>query len=444
MAKLNTLFNEVILAVPTMRFDSAEINFRVDKGIKRTDFLGGLISKGEEVDWFNERSRMEKEWDYQPLEKNDEGFLLGRAVATTIGVFPYLQADGSVRRELRAPEHVYHPDSVASLKMVPITNDHPPGVAVTADNVGQYTVGNVGEEVTADQMHGFISTSVSIQQKKAVQDVEAGKRGLSCGYTTDVVERPGIWGGVAYDAIQTNIRYNHLAIVDEGRAGDDAVLKMDGAMVAEECGGTKRKNEKNKPKKKGDGMDKDIVLDGLTYTVPGHVAITLDKAIAGAKDAEAAKLKADEALVEVTTERDTLQGKFDQSEKEVVELKAKLDDCIPKAEVAAFAAKAQKLDAAVTKSKAVVAEDATDLDKKKAVILAMDAEAKLDSVSEGFIDGAFAMICKKLDTLVEADIANAQVVHDAVVTPVTKKEDKSDAISAELKLKQDLAAKWEK
>lgn len=38
---------------------------------------------------------------------------------------------------------------------------------------------------------------------------------------------PGEWNGEPYDAIQTNIRVNHLALVAVARAGDDARLNMD-------------------------------------------------------------------------------------------------------------------------------------------------------------------------------------------------------------------------
>ena len=61
--------------------------------------------------------------------------------------------------------------------------------------------------------------------------MERGKLEISCGYTCDTEEKPGthpIWGD--YDAIQRNILGNHVAIVDQGRAGT-AKVRMDGMMV---------------------------------------------------------------------------------------------------------------------------------------------------------------------------------------------------------------------
>jgi hypothetical protein len=446
MAKINTLFSTNKTTKKVMRMDSADApSYRIDT-VDRVDFMGGIVNIGEEVAWFNHMGDERKKYDYVPLEKNDEGFLLGRGVATTIGVFSYQQADGSIRRELRAPEHVYNPESVATLKMVPITNDHPT-VAVTAENVDQFKVGNVGENVDADQMHGFISTSLSIQQKQAVQDVEGGKRGLSCGYTTDVVERSGVWGGMEFDAVQTNIRYNHLAIVDVGRAGDDAVMKMDGAMVIVKVidpdPNTNNKHIKTKKKtKKGDSMEDEITLDGMTYKVPAHVKVAFDKAVSNATSAEAAKQKADTALETVTTEKEGIQGKLDAAEKEVKELTGKLDASVPKADIATFAAATKRIDDAVAKSKAVVVDGASDLDKKKAVILALDKDAKLDEAEEAYINGQFDYMCKKLDQLVKADETNTLVLKPSAAT-LKVKVDGEDQLTAEQKLDAKLAKKWE-
>ena len=57
--------------------------------------------------------------------------------------------------------------------------------------------------------------------------VEAGKHQLSVGYHADLDETPGSWRGERYDAVQRNIRGNHLAIVDQGRAGPAAAIRID-------------------------------------------------------------------------------------------------------------------------------------------------------------------------------------------------------------------------
>jgi hypothetical protein len=53
-------------------------------------------------------------------------------------------------------------------------------------------------------------------------------RELSLGYDLVLDETPGEWNGQPYDAIQTGIVINHLAIVREARAGEEARLNIDG------------------------------------------------------------------------------------------------------------------------------------------------------------------------------------------------------------------------
>ena len=56
----------------------------------------------------------------------------------------------------------------------------------------------------------------------------AGLKELSLGYNLDLDETPGVWNGQRYDAVQKNIRINHLALVREARAGEQARLNLDG------------------------------------------------------------------------------------------------------------------------------------------------------------------------------------------------------------------------
>ena len=56
---------------------------------------------------------------------------------------------------------------------------------------------------------------------------KSGFKELSLGYNLDLDETPGVWQGEHYDAIQRNIRINHLALVREARAGDQARLNVD-------------------------------------------------------------------------------------------------------------------------------------------------------------------------------------------------------------------------
>ena len=150
---------------------------------------------------------------------------------TRTGVFEYRNPDGSVRREYRPPEEVFNADSLATFELVPLTDNHPPEM-VTAQNAKQYAVGATGESVRQDGDR--VAASIVVFDAGVIAKLERGKVQLSCGYEADVEDSPGEIDGQRYDAIQRNIRGNHVAIVDVGRAGPDVRIRMDaGIMVTE-------------------------------------------------------------------------------------------------------------------------------------------------------------------------------------------------------------------
>ena len=53
-----------------------------------------------------------------------EGYLKDEPIVTSVGIFEYLNQDGSKRRELRLPEEVFDPASLASYEGKPIIITH--------------------------------------------------------------------------------------------------------------------------------------------------------------------------------------------------------------------------------------------------------------------------------------------------------------------------------
>lgn len=177
---------------------------------------------------------------------NEQGFLHDTPIVTSTGIFEYGLPDGGVRRELRLPEHVFSKESLASYAGKPLIITHNAG-SVDKDNVMDEIVGTILSEGYRD--------GDNVRCKIIIHDIDQVKqtkyRELSLGYNLDLVEEPGVWNGEPYDAIQTNIRINHLAIVDNARAGDQAHLNLDGkknAMVDDiktTKGGRNTMNEQN-------------------------------------------------------------------------------------------------------------------------------------------------------------------------------------------------------
>lgn len=173
-------------------------------------------------------SRSVKRFDRGELQKPvrlDNGFLRVDAYLTRTGVFEYLNADGSSRREYRPPAEVFHADALASLERAPVTNDHPKEGHVNSKNRRSVSVGTTSG---VRQDGSKVAGSLQVEDADAVADVDAGKQEVSCGYSADLDEIPGISPeGERYDCVQKNIRYNHVALVSRGRAGPEVRIRMD-------------------------------------------------------------------------------------------------------------------------------------------------------------------------------------------------------------------------
>lgn len=162
----------------------------------------------------------------------DEGYIRANAVVTRTGVFFYQNPDGTIRKELRHPEDVWDADSIDSMQLIPITNNHPPEKLVTAQNAKRLAIGYTGESVKREDP--YVLANLVITDEDGVNSVmKHGRKELSLGYTVDLDETPGTYEGEEYDARQRNIRYNHLAIVDRARAGNEARIALDSQDAVE-------------------------------------------------------------------------------------------------------------------------------------------------------------------------------------------------------------------
>lgn len=163
--------------------------------------------------------------DNIPLDKTyytEEGYLIDNPIVTSVGIFEYALPDGGIRRELRMPENVFEAESLASYEGKPVIITHDVG-EVDKDNVPEEGIGTI---LTKGQRDGD-----NVRAKIVIHDTDAMKRcelkELSLGYNLDLDETPGVWKGQPYDAVQTKIRINHLALVGNARAGKQARLNID-------------------------------------------------------------------------------------------------------------------------------------------------------------------------------------------------------------------------
>lgn len=200
----------------------------------------------------NEETRRELRMDEINLDEThftEEGYLIDSPIVTTVGVFEYKNPDGTKRRELRRPEDVFDPESLASFLGKPVLFTHAAGLVdksnASKENIG--TITSVGREDGDNVRCDIVIHNTDILEKY-------GYRALSLGYTQTFVEDPGEWNGQPYDGYQTNIRINHLALVRKARAGENARLNIDSADDEENTGGITMSNPKDK-KRMDDGAE---------------------------------------------------------------------------------------------------------------------------------------------------------------------------------------------
>ena len=87
----------------------------------------------------------------------------------------------------------------------------------------EYRIGSMGTD--AEFKAPYLNNSLIITDSEAIQAIEEGRTiELSAAYRYDPVFKRGNFDKLPYDFIMTNIRGNHVALVEEGRAGPDVVV----------------------------------------------------------------------------------------------------------------------------------------------------------------------------------------------------------------------------
>ena len=155
---------------------------------------------------------------------------------TKVGVFPYLGRQISpdlepdrVYNVLRPEDELTAPETLKSLEHIPIVNEHTMiGDGFTPPEE-KGIEGVTGSNVKTDRLP-LITNDLVIYSENFKDEVESGKKELSAGYRCRYELKEGEFEGEHYDAIQRDIIYNHIALVDEGRMGSECRV-MDSAIT---------------------------------------------------------------------------------------------------------------------------------------------------------------------------------------------------------------------
>jgi hypothetical protein len=159
-----------------------------------------------------------------------DGFLRARVTIARPGVFPYLTKDGTIRWEAKLPEDLFSDITINTAKGAPVTDGHPPiddaNGMVTPENYTKYIKGSLGDTIAIRD--GMLEATETVFDAQLINDLKQGKKvEVSIGFITDVDYTPGEYNGIRYDARQTNIRINHIAHVEAGRAGEKVRAYLD-------------------------------------------------------------------------------------------------------------------------------------------------------------------------------------------------------------------------
>lgn len=252
-------------------------------------------------------------YDRSPVDSvrtiDDNGYLhVGISNITKEQVAPYLGSEipGFEKLGLKPDEiyNVYRPASelskpatVESLNGIPVLLKH---AEDSAEAPASNRVGSTGTDAKWEPP--YLTNSLHIQDADAIRRINDGTmREISMGYFYTPVLRHGEFEGEPYDVVMTDISCNHVALVEEGRAGHDVSVKD--STLTLPAGGKEEPETSSELKQENDDMnEKEKALAEILEIVAG----------AGI-DPEAFKQKLD-AVINIkddsqTTDEDTEESK---------------------------------------------------------------------------------------------------------------------------------------
>jgi hypothetical protein len=320
-----------------------------------------------------------------------EGYLEANARTARTGVQQYYgfeldRPDLDVVNVYRDEAEVFSKRSLDTFARIPITVDHP-AEPVTAANWKAVAAGTSGDEVLRDGE--FMRIGLKITDAAAVKIVQDGWRGLdggrcqiSMGYSADLVWEDGVApDGTPYQARQTGISANHIAIVARGRAGPSVRI---GDAAASSWGASPITIDHE-----GKRMTtRAVMVDGLSVETTDQAAVAIDKLLTERKEARDSLAAAMEAHAAAMAKKDEEIGalKADlMSARDAAPKAADLDRMV--AERAALVTTARAIDAHVA------VDGRSDADIRRAVVAGKLGDGFKDA-PDAEIAGAFKALTK--------------------------------------------------
>jgi hypothetical protein len=311
--------------------------------------------------------------DAAKVRYTNDGFLTASPRIARTGIQIYKgkecgKLDMETVKVFRPADSVFANDAMHSYAHRPVTLEHP-GEAITSDNWKKYAIGQTGDEVIRDG--GSVRVPMVLMDAAAIQAFKDGKNQLSVGYNCDLDWTPGKTDdGESYDAVQRNIKANHLAVVAAARGGPTLVIGDD-------------------DRSKGDTMStvtKNVVIDGIQVEMSDTAAQVVQRTMANlqamadqfekkAKKAEEEKEESDDSLTKATDAvkaKDAQIATLQQQLKDAEITPAKLDTLVKDRQYVIDKAR-------LVLGKALITDARTVEDIRKQVV-----ESKMGAIANGW------------------------------------------------------------
>ena len=186
----------------------------------------------------------------------------------------------------RPEEEVNDAESIGTLEHIYLTNEHP-YEDVDVENASQYVVG----EGSTDAVYRapYVFQTLFIKNADGIAALVANKRQVSCGYLCDLeiitgsaIDENGVTQ--TYQAIQRNIRYNHIALVEFGRMespisiGDkSSVRKWCLIDRASKSPDKEEDQSESESKRKRNSKDKENIMDTVKMKIGNKTCDVAEK-----------------------------------------------------------------------------------------------------------------------------------------------------------------------
>lgn len=295
-----------------------------------------------------------------------DGMLRVPARLTRVGVFTYHKPDGSVWKEFRPDTEVFKQDSLSTYGGRPLTVGHQLQ-AVDAGSWSDVAVGDVRDDARRDGE--FVVATVQISDSRVVGRVDSKELvELSCGYKCQLELTPGQYNGEHYDAIQRDIKLNHVALLprNRGRAGTDVRLMLDSN------------------------------LDSFEETSADSLAVAMADNLEDVVKAKQDLSGALDQVADLKRQLETLKGESTANKMAADQARADA-----KAAVAGLDGKVAARVALIDQAKKVLpelrADGKSDQEIKVEVIKKLQPSARLDGLSEDFVNGLYTALVSNYD-----------------------------------------------